>query len=104
MLSRSQSFNLKREQSEAETSEVPENSFNALKQLKKINDYKEMLKGRLSVLQIVEQKNDFKASINEKRCHFHQQIREEMRDHQNKKANHLQKVEENLLESQKRAQ
>jgi hypothetical protein len=49
-----------------------------LKQLKRVNDYKDMLTGRLSVLQIQEEKSDFKAFLSEHRYQFHQQMRDEM--------------------------
>lgn len=50
-LSHSLSISLKKTQ---RSTEMPEdNSSSALRQLKKINDYKEMLKGRLSALQIL---------------------------------------------------
>ena len=38
-----------------------------------------MLKGRLSVLQIEEEKSDFRAFLNDHRYQFHQQMRDEMR-------------------------
>jgi len=34
-----------------------------------------MLKGRLSILQIQEHKNEFKAKMNNKKYNFHQQMR-----------------------------
>ena len=39
--------------------------------LKKANDQSELLKGRLSVLQINEEKNDFKAFLNHHKMQFH---------------------------------
>lgn len=65
---------------QTESQQVPEdcseeNSSKALKELKRINDHKDMLKGRLSVLQIHEEKNDFRAFLNEHRYNFHQQMR-----------------------------
>lgn len=44
--------NIDKHQSISEIPENNENSSKALRQLKKINDHKEMLKGRLSFLQI----------------------------------------------------
>lgn len=50
-------------------------SSEALRMLKKHNDQTNLMKGRLSVLQIHEEKNDFKAFLNEQRYQFHQQMR-----------------------------
>lgn len=61
--------------------EAPEDyqpSTEALKILKKHNDQSTLLKGRLSVLQIHEERNDFRAFMNEHRYQFHQHMREEM--------------------------
>lgn len=73
----------------AEAPEEEENSSKALRELKKINDHRDMLKGRLSVLQIHEEKNDFRAFLNEHRYNFHQQMRDEMERQRNEKALHL---------------
>jgi hypothetical protein len=59
-----------------ESAEDEENSSKALRELKRINDHKDMLKGRLSVLQIHEEKNDFRAFLNDHRYNFHQQMRD----------------------------
>ncbi len=59
-----------------EGAEDEETSSKALRELKRINDHKEMLKGRLSVLQIHEEKNDFRAFLNDHRYQFHQQMRD----------------------------
>lgn len=50
-------------------------SSEALRNLKKHNDQTALLKGRLSVLQIHEEKNDFRAFMNEHRYQFHEQMR-----------------------------
>jgi hypothetical protein len=47
-----------------------------LRILKRANDQGETLKGRLSVLQIHEEKNDFKAFLNDQRYRFHQHMRD----------------------------
>lgn len=88
------------------TSEVPEeeqNSSKALKKLKKINDYKEMLRGRLSVLQIQEEKNQFKAFLNEHRYQFHQQMMNDLERERDEKAEHLRRVHQKVMESHEKA-
>jgi hypothetical protein len=53
------------------------NSSIALKKLKKINDYKEALKGRLSVMRIQEEKSLYKIFLNEQKYRFHNKMRDE---------------------------
>lgn len=59
---------------------VPEedvNSSAALRKLKKINDCKDTLRGRLSVLQVQEQRHEYKAVSHQQKFAFLQQKREE---------------------------
>lgn len=49
---KSQQIRMDKHQSMSEIPQNNDNSSKALRQLKKINDHKEMLKGRLSFLQI----------------------------------------------------
>jgi hypothetical protein len=75
---RSHDLKYDKHQSMHETPEDDENSSKALRELKRVNDYKDMLKGRLSFLQIQEEKNEFRAFMNEHRYQFHQHMRDEM--------------------------
>ena len=75
--------------------EVPEeinNSSNALRKLKQMNDRKAMLKGRLSFLQIHEEKNESKAQHNSQQYEFHQFMHEELERARQAKAEHLREV------------
>ena len=71
--------------------------------MKRVNDHKEMLKGRLSVLQIQEEKNDFRALLNDHRYQFHQQMRDEMERQRQEKALHQRRNYLQLLHSQDKA-
>jgi hypothetical protein len=74
-----------------------------LRELKRINDHKEMLKGRLSKLQIQEEKNDFRAFLNDHRYQFHQQMHEEMDRQRQQKALHQRRNYLELLHTQDKA-
>jgi hypothetical protein len=62
-----------------------------------------MLKGRLSVLQIEEEKSDFRAFLNDHRYQFHQQMRDEMERQRQEKAMHHRRNYLQLLNSQDKA-
>ena len=60
-------------------SDVPEEDVNssvALRKLKKINESKEMLRGRLSVLQIQDHKQEWKTIFHQQKSAYLQRKRE----------------------------
>lgn len=79
------------------------NSSIALRELKKVNDQRETIKGRLSVLQAQEEKNQFKAFLSQQRYQFHLQMRDEMERARNQKALHLHNVIEKIQDTQEQA-
>lgn len=100
-LSHSLSISLKKTQRSAEMPE--DSSSSALRQLKQINDYKEMLKGRLSALQILEEKNDNRAYRNQHKYEFHMQVQEDILAGKQKKAQLRDKRQRELSDMQERA-
>lgn len=74
-----------------------------MRELKRHNDQTALLKGRLSMLQIQEEKNDFKAFMNEQRCKFHEEMRWEHEQEKLRKSRHLKKVLDQIHESHEQA-
>lgn len=100
-LSHSLSISLKKTQ---QSTEMPEdNSSSALRQLKKINDYKEMLKGRLSALQILEEKNENRACRNQHKYEFHMQVQEDILAGKQKKAQLREKKQREMSDIKEKA-
>ncbi len=62
-----------------------------------------MLKGRVSVLQLHESKNEYRAYQNEQRYQFHQQMREELSKERQQKEQHMRQVLRKMQEAQEQA-
>lgn len=71
--------------------------------MKKINDYKEMLNGRLSALQILEEKNENRAFRNQHKYEFHMQVQEDILAGKQKKAQLREKKQKELSDMQEKA-
>jgi predicted esterase YcpF (UPF0227 family) len=90
-----------------EASIVPEedaNSSVALRKLKQINDSKEMLRGRLSVLQIQDQRQEFRALSHQQKFALLQRKREEAEQVRQARAEFALAREREKEEAQERAQ
>ena len=79
------------------------NSSNTLRKLKQMNDRKEMLKGRLSFLQIHEQRNESRALHNSQQYEFHQFMHEELEKTREAKAEYLRQVLLKVQQTQEKA-
>lgn len=87
-------------------SQIPEegpNSSTVLRKLKKINESKETLRGRLNVLHIHEQKHEYKAFSHQQKYAFLQQKREEAELQRQERAERIRAREAEMQEAQERA-